>query len=71
MEVENPTKMNARQTQIIKDHLALVFEKETPNRDSKITVDEFTKKWKKNHPDIPANHREATRRGYTPPTVFC
>jgi hypothetical protein len=33
MEVANPTTLDATQTQIIKDHLALVFDKQTPNRD--------------------------------------
>jgi hypothetical protein len=33
MEVANPTTLDTTQTQIIKDHLALVFDKQTPNRD--------------------------------------
>ena len=32
MEVQNPKKLDKIQTQIIKDHLALVFDKQTPNR---------------------------------------
>lgn len=32
MELENPTNINQEQTQMIKDHLALVFKKETPIR---------------------------------------
>ena len=32
MEVANPTTLDATQTQIIKDHLALVFDKQTPHR---------------------------------------
>jgi hypothetical protein len=32
MEVANPATLDEKQTQIIKDHLALVFEKQTPNR---------------------------------------
>jgi len=32
MEVANPTTLDATQTQIIKDHLALVFDKQTPDR---------------------------------------
>lgn len=31
-EVQNPSILGEVQTQIIKDHLALVFKKETPNR---------------------------------------
>jgi hypothetical protein len=34
MEIFNPTNLDERQTQIIKDHLNLVFEKATPNRDN-------------------------------------
>lgn len=30
MEMENPTSLNEEQTQIIKDHLKLVFDKQTP-----------------------------------------
>ena len=30
MEVANPSTLDERQTQIIKDHLALVFDKKTP-----------------------------------------
>jgi len=33
MEMENPKTLNLRQTKIIKDHLKLVFDKKTPNRD--------------------------------------
>lgn len=32
MEIENPLNLNALQTAIIKDHLALVFNKQTPDR---------------------------------------
>lgn len=32
MEVANPTTLDVTQTQIIKDHLALVFDKQTPDR---------------------------------------
>lgn len=32
MEIENPKKLDEKQTQIIKDHLDLVFEKQTPDR---------------------------------------
>lgn len=32
MEVANPATLDATQTQIIKDHLALVFDKQTPDR---------------------------------------
>ena len=32
LELENPKSLNARQTQIVKDHLALVFNKVTPDR---------------------------------------
>lgn len=32
IEVENPKALNAKQTQIIKDHLAQVFKKKTPSR---------------------------------------
>jgi hypothetical protein len=32
MEIENPTQLTERQTQIIKDHLKLVFDKRTPDR---------------------------------------
>jgi hypothetical protein len=35
IEVENPKTLNLRQTKIIKDHLELVFKKETPNRNSR------------------------------------
>jgi len=34
MEVANPTTLDETQTQIIKDHLALVFNKQTPNRNT-------------------------------------
>ena len=32
MEINDPETLTRRETQIIKDHLALVFKKETPNR---------------------------------------
>jgi len=32
MEMENPKTLNLKQTKMIKDHLALVFNKKTPNR---------------------------------------
>jgi hypothetical protein len=32
MEISNPTTLDETQTQIIKDHLALVFDKQTPDR---------------------------------------
>jgi hypothetical protein len=32
MEIEDPKVLDYKQTQIIKDHLALVFKKETPTR---------------------------------------
>ena len=32
MEISNPTTLDEKQTQIIKDHLALVFDKQTPDR---------------------------------------
>lgn len=31
MEVQDPVALDEKQTQIVKDHLALVFKKETPN----------------------------------------
>jgi hypothetical protein len=31
-ELENPKTLSSRQTQIVKDHLALVFDKKTPDR---------------------------------------
>lgn len=34
MEVADPNKLDEKQTQIIKDHLALVFDKQTPDRTS-------------------------------------
>ena len=37
-ELDNPTSLDERQTQIIKDHLKLVFHKVTPNRDDYIPV---------------------------------
>jgi hypothetical protein len=36
METANPKVVNETQTQIIKDHLALVFNKETPDRREKV-----------------------------------
>jgi hypothetical protein len=38
LELENPKSLTVRQTQIVKDHLALVFHKATPNRN---TSDDF------------------------------
>jgi hypothetical protein len=32
MEISNPTTLDETQTQIIKDHLAMVFNKQTPDR---------------------------------------
>ena len=37
MEINDPETLTRRETQIIKDHLALVFKKETPNRAGTIT----------------------------------
>ena len=42
LEVENPECISLKQTQVIKDHLKLVFKKETPIRDSKTTSNIFT-----------------------------
>lgn len=38
-EIENPKKLDERQTQMIKDHLKLVFKKETPNRNVMPTIE--------------------------------
>ena len=40
MEVQNPKEINKTQTQIIKDHLALVFNKVTPDRTDRENVRE-------------------------------
>lgn len=40
LEVANPKKMDEKQIQIVKDHLGLVFKKETPDRNSK-NIDPF------------------------------
>jgi len=34
-EIHNPKELDEKQTQIIKDHLELVFKKETPERNKK------------------------------------
>ena len=39
MEMANPTTLNETQTQIIKDHLKLVFDKHTPDRSINIRND--------------------------------
>jgi hypothetical protein len=33
MEIDNPLMLNTRETRIVKDHLALVFDKKTPERE--------------------------------------
>ena len=39
MEMSNPSSLNMRETRIIKDHLALVFDKKTPERGEEKEVD--------------------------------
>lgn len=41
LEISNAEEINKEQTQIIKDHLALLFEKKTPDRSKKIQDDSF------------------------------
>lgn len=43
LEVANPKKMDEKQIQIVKDHLGLVFKKETPDRHSDIALKEIGK----------------------------
>jgi hypothetical protein len=38
MEINDPDTISKSETRVIKDHLALVFKKETPNRNGTITV---------------------------------
>lgn len=54
LEISNAETIDKNQTQIIKDHLALLFEKKTPDRGKKKEVDplenlkEAVKEWEKN-----------------------
>lgn len=41
MEMGQPTELNANQVQIIKDHLKLVFDKQTPDRTQEPDIDWF------------------------------
>jgi hypothetical protein len=38
MEVANPTTLNESETQVIKDHLKLVFDKQTPDRYPSVSI---------------------------------
>ena len=60
LEISNAEEINKEQTQIIKDHLALLFEKKTPDRSKNKDADvfeEFKKRevenWKKRNPKPP------------------
>jgi hypothetical protein len=58
MEVANPTTLDATQTQIIKDHLALVFDKQTPDRAPGLfdpTTLVPSKQWPAGVPTIPTS----------------
>jgi hypothetical protein len=48
LEIGQPIKLDEQQVQIIKDHLALVFKKETPDRTSNI-ISDFYKNKSKTH----------------------
>ena len=56
LEISNAETINEQQTQIIKDHLALLFEKKTPDRSKKKEDDSFEqlkkleKEWEKRRP---------------------
>lgn len=60
LEISNVEDINKEQTQIIKDHLALLFDKKTPDRSKNKDADVFeefknreVENWKKRNPKPP------------------
>ena len=80
LEISNAETINEQQTQIIKDHLALLFEKKTPDRSKKkedepLWLKKLAKEWEKdiqypNHPPY-APMPMPTYPGYEPLRVVC
>lgn len=76
MEINDPETLNKRETQIIKDHLALVFQKETPTRveipidfpnKTEIVTNPFEKGYPTVNPYISSPYPDWINR----PTVYC
>ena len=85
LEISNAEEINKEQTQIIKDHLALLFEKKTPDRSKKKEEDslehfkKLAEEWEKRHPkdiDYPkyppfAPMPMPTYPGFDPHKIIC
>lgn len=84
LEISNTEEINKEQTQIIKDHLALIFDKKTPdcskniNNDGLVDIRRKMKECKKEFPKemtntyphyYPPTH--ISHPGYNPHTVTC
>lgn len=73
MEIQNPSQLTAEQTQMVKDHLALVFDKVTPQRGSVKAKDSAPNKDLKDLGELLAKELEEHHRkrrealGYKPP----
>ena len=57
------TLLTPRQTRIIQDHLDLVFKKETPDRDSGLSLDIDTKSFGQS---VNVGHYEIDKKAFTP-----
>ncbi len=66
MEIGDPKTLDERQTQIIKDHLALVFDKVTPNR---LGIDDIHKMIQ--HTTYPVCPNQTTPDWTSRPTIIC
>jgi len=72
-EINDPDRISPMETKIIKDHLALVFKKETPNRT--VTVPDDTSIWRGPHISPSPAQPPYTTSPYpdwiNKPTVYC
>lgn len=79
LEISNAEEINKEQTQVIKDHLALLFDKKTPDRSKKKeddTLEQFKKlaeEWEKRRPKYPpyAPIPMPTYPGFDPYKIIC
>jgi hypothetical protein len=80
MEIEDPQTLTKQQTQVIKDHLKLVFDKQTPDRTNPMfspsTVQPFNPVWQEPHRINPFDvtcetSKEPKKLDKSGPTIFC
>jgi len=67
LEISNAEEINKEQTQIIKDHLALLFDKKTPDRSKKKEEDDSLEQFNKSAEECKKNKPKDTEYPKYPP----